>query len=246
MRLNCPHCESLLSAEIDFEKKKQAYVRCAKCDGIAVIHRSAAIADRTSDEFTLENILVMPQATQHRFSEVPREIAATPIMMTPPATPPKPASVTIVAAASVLVATPPPFAMPLTMMEIPDLDTDFDSPTILLNQPSPVTAKPPAFTHAKPPAFLLKKNTMAMQSFAEIEPVLEKAAKAPTSMKKSNQASSSLAVWLAAAIALASGVYLFVEGKKALGPSAQGTAETTSVSVPSSPEMLSTNLTASE
>jgi len=66
MRWNCPHCEELVTAGIDFENTKKAYVRCAKCNGMALIHRSAVLADyvkarRMEEEAQLEAELRLTQ-----------------------------------------------------------------------------------------------------------------------------------------------------------------------------------------
>lgn len=216
MRLNCPHCESLLSAEINFEKKKQAYVRCANCEGFAVIHRSAVLIEQKAkipkDDFTLENIIVMPPAPQNRFSETAREVAAV-----APASPPVVSSPVVVPPVMMMV-TPPPFMVAMEKIEIPN-DLDFSTPL----------PTPPVFTQAKPPAFLLRENPNAVQHFAEVERK-EEAVNMASPLNKKRKASSSLAVWIAAAIAMVSGIYLYAEGKKALSSDVPQT--TTSVSVP--------------
>src|SRR5690606_8565032 len=71
MRWNCPHCEALVTAGIDFEATKKAYVRCAKCGGMALIHRSAALADyvkarRLEEEAQLEAEILIANAAREK------------------------------------------------------------------------------------------------------------------------------------------------------------------------------------
>jgi hypothetical protein len=59
MRWNCPHCQTALQAPIESETTtKKTYVRCGKCGGASLIHRSAAVIEaaraRRREEMALQ------------------------------------------------------------------------------------------------------------------------------------------------------------------------------------------------
>ncbi len=79
MRWNCPHCEELVTAGIDFESTTRAYVRCAHCNGMALIHRSAVLADyvkarRLEEEAQLESELEQERLLQARLTAQRRQM----------------------------------------------------------------------------------------------------------------------------------------------------------------------------
>lgn len=266
MRWNCPHCDEFVSADIDFETTTKSYVRCAKCKGLALIHRSAALADRMKATRMRNEARAEAAAAQSLV-----EIATTqgliqagalaPHMTSHPQVPlfgtPTPPPRTV---------TPPPFRMPA---KIDDTGT------------GATAAAAPTFNYTNPPEFLMRANTTAtrafasneapipmaieeilttdttpsyeldtattdwMESFAEpsvdflseeiaMDPVVETATEsaAENTTPSENATSettieidtglstapvaSTFAVWIAAAVAFASGAYLIVEGRKAL------------------------------
>jgi hypothetical protein len=90
-----------------------------------------------------------------------------------------------------------------------------------------VAAAPPIFAYAKPPAFLLKPTATATaietieKAFAaddETEIPKRKLGDAYTTAADSISLRPTIALWLAAALAIGSGTYLYREGKKALAP----------------------------
>jgi hypothetical protein len=224
MRWNCPHCEELVTAGIDFENTKKAYVRCAKCGGMALVHRSAVLADyvkarRMEDEAQLEAELRMAQvansnsriqAMEARIHALNERLSATTAPVSAP-TPPIP---------------PPPNAAMRTIATVGGMETEseaIDSPTTptavdfesmeegSVQSPieNDVAAAPPVFTYGKPPAFLLR----APDPTEDRSPRRSKASVRPKA-----------ALWIAAAIAIASGAYLYREGKQVFSSSAPTSA----------------------
>lgn len=165
MRWNCPHCEELVTAGIDFEFTKQAYVRCGKCGGMSMIHRSAALAGfvkaRRIEE---ETKLAASQAiTKERLraETVPSRMIVMPVEP------------------EMSAPTPPPFR----------------------GLPTDETAPPPTFAYPKPPAFLMRERP---------EPTFNLPEESTKPTRKN------VAVWVAAALAITSGIYLYNQGKQAL------------------------------
>ncbi len=168
MRWNCPHCNELVTADIDFETTKKAYVRCAVCQGAALIHPTAVLADYVRAE--------EPIATQTRNTS-----AATP---------------------------PPPSAVMNAGMNI-GMNAEIHSL-------SDTTIAPPVFSYPSPPAFLMKSPTNPTEND---ESAFAVHSVTSPETKKRNPTPSTIALWIAAALALGSGVYLYAEGKKALSNS---------------------------
>lgn len=172
MRWNCPHCEELVTAGIDFENMQKAYVRCGKCNGLALIHRSPAFADQKAK--AAEITAPVAQAT------------SAPMLASPP--PPN-------AEMSLAGNTPEP-PRPTRAAFVPSFEA-IETATI---------SAPPIFTYAKPPAFLMKPDSPAV------------AIETPKTIESTSSLRPMIALWIAAAIAVASGAYLYREGKKALSP----------------------------
>lgn len=177
MRWNCPHCEELVTAGIDFENTKKAYVRCAKCNGMALVHRSAVLADyvkarRLEEEAQLEvelrltqtaNASTKIQAMETQIRDLTEKLSAATRAA---------ASVALQAAAPAASKTatpPPPNAAMMTMnMSMDAIVTRPSAPppfvpafeSIAIADANAigddVAAAPPVFAYAKPPAFLLK------------------------------------------------------------------------------------------
>jgi hypothetical protein len=182
MRWNCPHCEELVTAGIDFESTKKMYVRCAKCSGMALIHRSAAITELAG---------VLAAQGESPPPEQTLDIELPPV-------------------------SPPPF-----------MKKEPTATTTAANGYDPIVesamAEPPSFAYAKPPAFLLKENPETTTTFAADDEFTETMVFATTRGRRRRNAvaaffSSNAAVWLAAGLALTSGAYLFLEGRKTLTP----------------------------
>ncbi len=283
MRWNCPHCEELVTAGIDFENTKKAYVRCAKCNGMALVHRSAVFADyvkarRLEEEAQLEAELRITQTAtansrvqsmEGHIRGLNEKLSAAAVHAASSATVAANANSDAIEAARPLAMPPPPNAamspstnpprgsamnagMDLTMEMItaPHLPT----PPPFLSSFGPTEAHadeitithdvysaPPIFLYSKPPAFLLKTTANAIETleraFAidgdespmdaivatpivttlEVESIRARmtarlATIVPPSLRPT------IALWTAAALAIASGAYLYVEGKKALAP----------------------------
>ncbi|MBS1962757.1 MAG: hypothetical protein JST04_11105 [Bdellovibrionales bacterium] len=178
MRWNCPHCEELVTAGIDFENTKKAYVRCAKCKGMALVHRSAVLADyvkarRLEEEAQLEvelrltqtaNATTKIQSMESQIRDLTDKLSnATKIAAKIDAIAPAPSP-------SARSATPPPpnaamMTMNMAMDAIvtrpsapPPFVPSFESIAIADANAieDDVAAAPPVFAYAKPPAFLLK------------------------------------------------------------------------------------------
>lgn len=232
MRWNCPHCEELVAADIDFENTKKAYVRCAKCGGMALVHRSAVLADsmkarRLEEEARLEADLRLAQtaAANARAKAMEAEVRGLnerliqgdlPASAPPPlfrnAEPPLSAAVVGTVPAPTIV--PPPFRL------APATD---------------VAAAPPSFAYANPPAFLLKPTAIEAAEYAfaiddeamagdRMDAIEASTTGVPDALAGDAATSNpspirpTITLWIAAAIALASGAYLYREGKKAFAP----------------------------
>ena len=250
MRWNCPHCEELVTAGIDFENTKKAYVRCANCNGMALIHRSAALADyvrarRMEEEAQLEaeHCLTQTASANSRIQAMESQIrglnekvsaaaknanASTTIAAQPAVIPPPPNAAMAMSLETIMPRppTPPPFFASFDTTEEPMAEI-----TIM----NDVSAAAPIFMYSKPPAFLLKSTPSAIEtverSFAidgDLAPADAIAASSDESEK--NQANDyvvsaaqtsirpTVALWIAAMLAIGSGAYLYSEGKKALAP----------------------------
>jgi hypothetical protein len=113
-------------------------------------------------------------------------------------------------------STPPPFAMAAPNPTIDAAPNSFD---------------PIVETYANPPAFLLRKDAEIPEAFAWADestmPIEDEAPARARRLAISAFLSSGTAVWIATTIALASGVYLFIEGRKAIEPAAPVTSEPT-------------------
>jgi hypothetical protein len=251
MRWNCPHCEELVTAGIDFENTKKAYVRCAKCNGMALVHRSAVLADyvkarRMEEEAQLEAELRLTQTAtaNSRVQAMEGQIrglneklstaANAKGTTTPP--PPNAAMNTTMEMEMIMpeLPSPPPFASSFEPME------EHEAEITIIND---VSAAPPVFMYSKPPAFLLRKTANAIEtlerSFAidgDVAPMEAITATPVTHIKNLNTTSEvrasdpkvaspsmrpTIALWVAAIAAIGSGSYLYIEGKKALAPSVQ-------------------------
>lgn len=187
MRWNCPHCEELVTAGIDFETTQQAYVRCGKCGGMALVHRSAALAGfvkaRRIEEETKLAASAQASANERRWSSHD-SVSGNPSLETisdkiPPRSMDALLAANLPIEPELFTATPPPFRGP----------------------PTDESAAPPIFSYPKPPAFLMGE--------------IQKPA-SPATRATGNSTLANLAVWLAAALALGSGIYLYIQGKKAL------------------------------
>jgi hypothetical protein len=234
MRWNCPHCETLVTAGIDFENTKKAYVRCAKCQGMALIHRSAVLADyvkarRLEEEAQLEIELRLTQTAtaNSRMQAMESQIRGLNEKITETAR----SAATAVKAPSletapglgmevekIRSATPPPFHPSFEMLEEGSTQSPIDDTAIA----------PPVFNYGNPPAFLLKPETIE-RSFAVDEEIDEEVddgsdPKTERSIAIGPSTLASLrpilAFWIAAGIAVASGTYLYTQGRKAFAPSA--------------------------
>lgn len=238
MRWNCPHCEELVTAGIDFENTKKAYVRCAKCNGMALIHRSAVLADyvkarRMEEEAQLEAELRLTQtaAANSRLQAMETQLrglnerlsserAMSANRLEAPKSAPSNAGADFEVPRHV---TPPPFRPAYEDLEEGSTQ-------------SALPASPPAFNFSRPPAFLLKSNAVETieRSFATdedgmpISPILATAAsieavtlaaELPPELPR-NAHQSTIALWIAAALALASGLYLYEQGRQAFAPAA--------------------------
>ena len=251
MRWNCPHCEELVTAAIDFENTKKAYVRCAKCNGMALIHRSAVLADfvkarRMEEEAQLETELRLTQSAtaNSRMQALEVQIrglnerlqnerlinerltagAAAPSAPTYPAhMPPLPSASMLMSMSGDMggetiaapTLTPPPFRPSFEAMEEGSVQTD-------------AAAAAPIFAYAKPPAFLLKPTASQIETiergFAMDDDLAAPSGK-PSAIDyelsfEPEHASTraNVALWIAAALAIASGAYLYHQGKEALAP----------------------------
>lgn len=294
MRWNCPHCEELVTAGIDFESTTKAYVRCARCNGMALIHRSAVLADyvkarRMDEEAQLESELrlqqqmkqsqalqqsihaqnLQVQALQSQIQQAAREIetartsqtmasavANLPILeASTDAPPPARAPTEVNVDGRILRAVPPPMRAPAPAATLSASAAESLAATVpssLAAPASPMLATPPPFVQATirlqdeapapeapraipvPPAFLVGSVEDAVRAFA-IEETQESEdiffvdtanpARTETKATDASRLRSNLAVWIAAALALASGIYLYHEGKQALAPSVEVRAE---------------------
>lgn len=225
MRWNCPHCDELVTAGIDFENTKQAYVRCAQCNGTALIHRSAILADyvrarRSEEEAQLEAELRLTQSTSANSRLQAMEVQIRGLNE-------RLSSAQDVHSRPIA---PPPFRPSFEAIETGPPEFHATTP-------------PPLFTYTKPPAFLLKPSPIETQerSFSTDESSWsdEPSVRIDTMTMNLNETSvdadlehkanvadapaeSSLrpmiALWVAAALAIGSGAYLYREGKKALAP----------------------------
>ncbi len=270
MRWNCPHCEELVTAGIDFESTTKAYVRCARCNGMALIHRSAVLADyvkarRMDEEAQLETEIrlqkelkqsralqqsieaqnLQVQSLQAQIQQATRDMettranaailsssdAAPPLrqmgappnevnvdgrILSAPMPPPMKVAESTAAATETARATPPPFVQA----------------TIRIQEDLP--AETPSRKMPVPPAFLVGNVEEAVRAFAIEEAQASEdiffadAAKPSDAESRTPLAArfrSNLAVWIAAALALASGIYLYHEGKQALAPTIETRAD---------------------
>jgi hypothetical protein len=212
MRWNCPHCEELVTADIDFEATEKAYVRCAKCSGMALIHRSAAIANfvkaQRMDQEARKRIEELEVALRAKHEKAPataisehtQEIDIPTVYANPDSAPTTSPAALNTGGMEASSATPPPFAM------------------------APPEFDPIVETYANPPAFLLQKDPETTEAFAWSDesslPIEEDAPTRARRLAFVSFLSSGTAVWIATTIALASGVYLFTEGRKAVQPAA--------------------------
>jgi hypothetical protein len=212
MRWNCPHCEELVTAGIDFANTKKAYVRCRKCNGMAIVHRSAALADyvkarRMEEENQIAAEEHEASVRQESIPSVDRDMdlgsdldSYLPVMemtsATTAQTAPSNSSLETVTAA----ATAPTKIAALSMI-----------PT------------PPAFPYAKPPAFLLRESPSAIETIVrsfetETEEEIIGIQPERRTQNLSPTKNSTIALWIAAGLALFSGIYLYSEGRKAFAP----------------------------
>jgi hypothetical protein len=254
MRWNCPHCEELVTAGIDFENTKKAYVRCAKCNGMALIHRSAVIADyvkarRMEEEAQLEAELRITQsasansrvqAMENQIRGLNEKLTQTAMQAASPAPksvvppPPNAAMGMMMGLDMDSVASLPPIPPPF-LSSFEPTDGPVDEITIVNDLSTPT----PVFMYSNPPAFLLKSSAQAIEtlerSFAidgDIAP-MEAITATPVAASASEEATPipaneivaapsnirpTIALWIAATLAIASGAYLYQEGKKALAP----------------------------
>lgn len=234
MRWNCPHCEELVTAGIDFENTKKAYVRCSQCNGTALIHRSAVLADyaksrRTEEEAQLEAELRLTQtATANaRLQTLEVQIRglnerlANERLLNERKSGER--AVTAGQPGEVSMGMPP---LPNSAMLSAGMEIGVDGHARSVSPP-PFA---PAFTYANPPAFLMKataietiERSFALDSTASFANELSidgdlEAAAPSLETRPLSSIRPMLALWAAAALAIASGYYLYQEGKKALTP----------------------------
>jgi hypothetical protein len=259
MRWNCPHCEELVTAGIDFENTKKAYVRCAKCNGMALIHRSAVLADyvkarRLEEEAQVEAELRLTQSAtaqsrmqtmevqirglnerlqnermmNERLSSTARAAASHVAPSFPAHMPPLPNAAMMTsmdmamdmgeemfAAPGRSTVTPPPFRPSFEAMEEGSMQTD-------------AAPAAPTFAYKQPPAFLMQPTAAQIEtiehSFAIDDEItaslaMNAAIDSDTSFATPNPSiRANAALWIAAALAISSGVYLYHQGKAALAP----------------------------
>jgi hypothetical protein len=245
MRWNCPHCGELVTAGIDFESTKKAYVRCAKCSGMAVIHRSATIVDQAKAFRLDEEAKADAESRLYDAKKKVEELTATLERK----------STELAAALAAKAESAAPVSEPVSSSELPsmvppsrtkttenfaiEMSAPSASPPPFTKIPPPThgaTAngydpivesamdEPPSFAFAKPPAFLLKESPQATTTFATVDgPSEAKIVEQEIRLDPRRKAiasffSSNAAVWLAAGLAMTSGVYLFLESRKALAP----------------------------
>ncbi|MBC7385070.1 MAG: hypothetical protein H7301_02770 [Cryobacterium sp.] len=237
MRWNCPHCESLVTAGIDFENIQRAYVRCGKCKGMALIHRSAALAGyvkarRLEDEAQLEAELAQRELkTREAEWKKAQDRSARELALAEAASnEARLKNEAAIAHATLELAArssrsdvekrqPPEFqnvapAYPTDQHAPPAPNermiqaklsetaaSSLDGWTLGVNQ---ALAEPPR----TPPAFLLRANEHESVPFRTDAPEVT-----PPPRKRF---SAGIAIWVAAALAVTSGVYLLTEARKAL------------------------------
>jgi len=230
MRWNCPHCEALVTAGIDFEATKKAYVRCAKCGGMALIHRSAALADyvkarRLEEEAQLEAEILIANAAREKAKTM--EMTAPPTLAPPTATASTTGLDMIASATSEMMIVPaataiPATAIPATATTVEYEPNGFDpvvetsgiyETTEITEGEGATAASLPVFEYAAPPAFLV--SPLPVETLPPLgdtpfdEPILT-----ATEAKGKASWKSNAPIWIAAMLALASGVFLLIEGHR--------------------------------
>ncbi len=273
MRWNCPHCEELVTAGIDFEATKQAYVRCGKCGGMAILHRSAALAGfvkarrleeeaqmnaeikineaRKAANDALATARAMASAQALALAEVdaiarsvePRiessmefasgpmstpaqsepRIAMPPLPTVPPRNGNESSGIDMTAVSDshdemeALMTGTLPYESEITVTDLDEVEAASPTPPPYRgpreSRGDTIAAAAPIFAYPRPPAFLMK------DPHAEsMNPAISAALAAKP--KLTNNRMANLAVWIAAALAISSGIYLYIQGKKALSATA--------------------------
>lgn len=213
MRWNCPHCEALVTAGIDFESTKRAYVRCTKCNGMAVIQMASTARVGSDGSVSIETSVQAQNA-----STSPSPSAPAPRVVTPP--PFRGNATEAAAPVSTSTAPTPIFAFPKppafllkkgaekafaeTQERVQEAITEFnkESATHVNIAESIGTAVSP-----------LQMNVEIVS-----ETVTSGLATSPRLTRSKSYGSA--AVWIAAVIAIASGIFLFIQGKRLLSPQA--------------------------
>lgn len=198
MRWNCPHCEEVVAASVDFESTENAYVRCAKCDGLALLHRSAALVR----EAKIRRAAQEARLNAGRFAI---EGAAPRMEMRAP---PPPSEAMMMAHATYSTEAPCPPAFITVVPPAPGLDLDLSL--------AASSSTPP--NYAKPPAFLLRSLTDPVDSTDRSFALDDEPGTIEITLPASAPRASRIALWIAASLAIASGAYLYFEGRKALAP----------------------------
>ena len=210
MRWNCPHCSETVSLGIDIEQVKRAYVRCGACKGVALIQTRASYADHQAMKPQTEtvlrtdpngNVTIGINDTAER-SPSPRPArAAAPVVSS--------LASHMVGSSQPAHAPAPASALPANMPPLPGPMNSLGA-NVARDAAGNFDVTPPPFNprNLKAPAFLLRENPIPMpiQFSTKDDPV----APAPVGNEKLLR----LAVALATAAAVLSGLYLFYQGQK--------------------------------